>query len=253
MRSRSLPACRADYARRKAELGREFGVVWFIAPNMTSRSATGNGSSAGGRGDQPTEEGSGGNPLTGRAGWQLSPRAFERFLDSLHSERDVAAERYEQLRVKLIRFFEWRGCAFPDEHADETVTRVMRKLDEGEHIQDCVSYCYGVARLVLLEARKNRHRELDVQARYQPAAPLVDEGEFERRLDCLRKCMSTLALDHQTLIVEYHRHESADRIASRLRLATSLGIRMNALRIRVHRLTERLAHCVQRCARQEGA
>src|ERR1044071_7899691 len=76
-----------------------------------------------------------------RRDWQLSTLALERFLASLDSDRDRAAERYEHIRTRLLRFFEWRGCAFPDECADETITRVIRKIDEGAAIQDADSYC----------------------------------------------------------------------------------------------------------------
>jgi len=35
-----------------------------------------------------------------------------------------AGARYEQLRQVLIRFFEWRGAPYPEEHADATFDRV---------------------------------------------------------------------------------------------------------------------------------
>lgn len=182
-----------------------------------------------------------------RRTWQLSQRGLERFLDALHTDREVAAERYEEIRAKLLRFFEWRGCAFPDEHADETITRVIRKIDEGERIQDPATYCHGVARLVLLEALKQREKQRAVMAQLDPPQPLVDEAQIERRLECLRRCMRTLPADQQALIAEYHRYDGADRIEGRKRLAATLGIGPNALRIRAHRLGERLGHCVGHC------
>ena len=186
------------------------------------------------------------------AGWHLTPRAFGAFLDALHPERDVSAEHYERLRAKLIRFFEWRGSSAPDERADDTLTRVMRKLDEGTPIDDVPTYCYGVARMVLLEARKQQQRQAETLSQIPPP-PLGDDSELERRLECLRSCMSGLAGDHQRLIEEYHRHDGRERIAGRQRLADSLGIRLNALRIRVHRLTERLSTCVRTCAARHEA
>jgi hypothetical protein len=53
----------------------------------------------------------------------LTPEAFDRFLGSLDIDRDRAGEKYENLRLKLLRFFEWRGALHPDLLADETLER----------------------------------------------------------------------------------------------------------------------------------
>jgi DNA-directed RNA polymerase specialized sigma24 family protein len=186
---------------------------------------------------------------TRRREWQLSERALDRFLAALDRDRDAAAERYEHIRSKLLRFFEWRGCAYPDEHADETITRVMRKIDEGDTIQDPDRYCYGVARMVLLEAAKQREKEREALAQLPAIGACVDEVqlEVERRLECLRSCLKTLPADQQTLLAEYYRDHPAGRIDGRKRLAAALGIGTNALRIRAHRLNERLARCIGQC------
>src|SRR4029077_4720264 len=114
--------------------------------------------------------------------------AFERFLAALAADRDAAADRYEQIRSKLLRFFEWRGGRFPEEHADETMTRVMRKLDEGEMILDAGTYCYGVARLVLLEALKQQDKQQEALRGFTVSAAAVlpiEASDIERRLGCL--------------------------------------------------------------------
>jgi RNA polymerase sigma factor (sigma-70 family) len=187
-----------------------------------------------------------------RREWQLSARALERFLAALDRDRDRAADRYEQIRSKLLRFFEWRGCAYPDECADETITRVIRKIDEGDAIQDPDSYCYGVARLVLLEALKQREKEREALSQMPPLSASVDEMqlEVERRLSCLQSCMKTLPADQQTLIAEYYRHDTGRRIDARKQLAATLGIGLNALRVRAHRLNERLGSCIGECLEQ---
>ena len=188
--------------------------------------------------------------------WQLSEHALARFLAALDADRDAAAERYEHIRARLLRFFEWRGCTFPDEYADETLTRVIRKIDEGAAIHDPVSYCHGVARLVLLEALKKREKEKEALSQIQQPLSLSVgdlEDEVERRLMCLRTCMKGLPTEQRTLIAEYYRHESGKRIESRKRLAVSLGIGLNALRIRAHRLSGELGSCVGNCLEQRGA
>jgi DNA-directed RNA polymerase specialized sigma24 family protein len=187
-----------------------------------------------------------------RPQWELSPLAFERFLQALHPDRNTAAERYEQIRSKLLRFFEWHGCVRAEELADETITRVIRKIDQGDRIEDPDTYCHGVARLVRLESFKHQEKEREALARVPPGATLVDEAELERRLECLRACMKALPADHQALIVEYHRYDGSERIDGRKRLAARFGIGLNALRIRAHRLSERLASCVAQSLRQRG-
>src|SRR5215470_1510785 len=86
--------------------------------------------------------------------WALSEEALARFLACLDADADRAGAKYESLRLTLMKFFDWRGAHFPEEYTDETINRVIRKLDEGETIRDIATYCHGVARLVLLEKLK---------------------------------------------------------------------------------------------------
>jgi DNA-directed RNA polymerase specialized sigma24 family protein len=186
---------------------------------------------------------------TTKARWRLSPVAFDRFLASLDADRDLAAERYEQIRSKLVRFFEWRGCRFPDEHADDTFNRVMRKLDEGEELRDVGTYCYGVARLVLLEALKMQDRENEALDRFHVVAAApgpIDADDIEQRLRCLEGCMDGLSSAQRALIAEYYG-------SGRRSLAERLGIGMNALRIRAHRLSDTLQRCVSACVGRSEA
>ena len=85
---------------------------------------------------------------------ELTDSAFGRLLDHLDRDRARAADRYEELRRILVRFFEWRSAPFPEELADATFDRVARKLAEGVMIENIGAYSYGVARLVALEALK---------------------------------------------------------------------------------------------------
>ena len=91
--------------------------------------------------------------------WTLSAEALARFLAGLDPDSDRAGEKYESLRLTLMKFFDWRGAHFPEELADETINRVIRKIDEGETIRDLPTYCHGVARLVLLEKLKGPEKQ----------------------------------------------------------------------------------------------
>src|SRR6185503_11175891 len=73
-----------------------------------------------------------------------TPEAFDKLLALFSFDRDEAGKIYEELRIRLIRFFEWRGCGSADTLADQTFDRVMRKIDEGEEIENPKGFIYTV-------------------------------------------------------------------------------------------------------------
>lgn len=177
----------------------------------------------------------------------LNRDSLDALLAMLDPDRDRAAEMYEIIRRKLIRLFEWRGCEFPEDLADETFNRVAKKLYEGTEIQrDPLGYFYGVAHLVYKEdwrgiARKKK--ALDSGA-WPPRQP--DEEPEDHRLSCLKKCLAQLPADQRHLLLEYHKGEDGN-IRNRKRLADELGVPINALRIRVHRIRRKLEDCIESC------
>ncbi len=184
---------------------------------------------------------------------QLSRDGLARFLRALDADETTAGERYEHLRATLVRFFEWRGAPLPDLHADDTLNRVVRKLEQGEAIQDPRAYCYGVARLVLLEAVKRRVKEEEAAREYHRRAPGGADDDLDDRVRCLRRCLESLPPSEQDLVRDYYRGSGSDRIDGRRRLAERLGIGMNALRIRAFRLSGKLQACVTRCVQPPAA
>ena len=49
--------------------------------------------------------------------WIVTQGAFDLLLRQLDSDRERSGQRYELIRRKLMKFFEWRGCTTPDEYA----------------------------------------------------------------------------------------------------------------------------------------
>ena len=164
----------------------------------------------------------------------------------------MAAERYEGVRAKLTRFFEWRGCVLPEEPADETINRVIRRIEEGEEIRDAGTYCYGVARLVLLEVLKRQEKERAASEEFHRSVPAAEDDDMETRLRCLRRCLDNLPAAQRDFVREYYRGEGSEKIDGRKRLAQSVGIGMNALRIRAFRLSDKLQACVAGCVGEDG-
>jgi len=190
---------------------------------------------------------------TNKKEWSLTADAFEQLLGLLDHDRDRAGQKYENVRRKLMEFFEARGSESPDEQTDETINRVARKIVEGEKIESLDRYFYGVARLVWLESLRARDKApiaLDLVP--TPIAPNKEEQirehqEQEQKFQCFEGCLSNLSPEHRTLIVDYYREEGGLKIDHRKRHAERLNMSLNALRLRACRIKAELATCIDAC------
>jgi len=183
-----------------------------------------------------------------RQKWTLNQEAFDKLLVAFDEDRDTAGRKYLEIRNNLTRFFEWRGCSFPEDHADETINRMAKRVVEGEQILNHSGYAMGVARLLLLEINKGRQREQSALAEISTAPEAyVPEDDGERRLTCLRSCLQTLSPDNRELILQYYQGEKGEKIGNRKKLLERLGIPVNTLRMRALRLREKLQSCVEEC------
>jgi DNA-directed RNA polymerase specialized sigma24 family protein len=186
--------------------------------------------------------------LNSRQKWTLTQDAFDKLLIAFGGDRESGSEKYLEIRGHLTRFFEWRGCPFPEDHADETMNRVAKKVFEGEEILNPSGYAMGVARLLLLEILKGRQREQSALTEIGKAGEVYEvEDDGEGRLTCLRNCLQTLSPDNRELILQYYQGEKSEKIQNRKKLMERLGIPVNTLRMRALRLRERLQGCVEEC------
>ena len=180
--------------------------------------------------------------------WVLTKSALDKLLGSLSDKPELAAERYEDLRRLLCKFFEWRGASFPEECTDETLNRVARKLEQGLIIQNISSYSYGIARLVFLEWSKGPDRK-QVSLDELTAAPAAPEeiAEESLELECFDECLKDLSAESREIIIQYYSEEKRAKIDNRTRLAAHLGIPINALRSRAQRTRQKLEQCIMEC------
>jgi len=186
-----------------------------------------------------------------RRKWALTQEAFDKLLATLGPDRERAGEKYLEVRNHLIRFFEWRGCSFPEDHADETINRVAKRVSEGEEIQNPAGYFLGAARMLLLEIHKERAKER--QALSELATADVTSYEFEElepRVACLERCLKTLSAENRELILRYYHGEKGEKIETRKKLGERFGMQLNALRMRAVRLREKLLVCVSDCLKK---
>jgi len=185
--------------------------------------------------------------------WSLSRESFERMLASLDADRERAALRYERIRVRLRKLFQWRGVADPDPLVDVVFDRVARRLEEGMPLTSGDPYAlfHGVARNVLQEHWRRPART----ARLEDAPPATDppdpalEAVRQRRLDCLAPCLEQLPAESRRLLEDYHRDDPGSRIRARQELAKALGIGAGTLRLRAFRIRAGLLACIEDCER----
>jgi DNA-directed RNA polymerase specialized sigma24 family protein len=172
----------------------------------------------------------------------LTANSFEGLLFWLDPDRERAGDKYEQVRFKLIKIFARRGCLTPDELADETIDRVSRKIPEiiSSYSGDRNLYFYGVAKNVYREYLKNPPLP---QSLTEP----VQSEQNELRHQCLEKCLATLVKPNREFILRYYQGDESERIDGRKKLAESLGVAIEALRMRAHRIKSLLQKCVREC------
>lgn len=196
--------------------------------------------------------------------WVMTPEAFDLMLVQLDADRDRAGEKYEQIRHKLTKFFQWRGCPAPEDYTDRTIDRVARRLFEGAevHARDPYLFFHGTAINVLREHWKKAEsagvESLDeLPPTKTPAEDPIalrarreERLEYEIKLECLQECVQSLPRDQLEQIQQYHQSDGGAKIAQRKAMAAQLNIPLNALRIRMYRLRQELETCILDCTKR---
>jgi DNA-directed RNA polymerase specialized sigma24 family protein len=172
----------------------------------------------------------------------VTQESFNRLLDWLHTEREMAAIRYEEIRLRLIKIFLRRGSNCPEEMADETINRVTGKIDvvASTYQGDPALYFYGVAQNVFKESLKKRTVPLPEQM----PAPIQ---ESNKHYECLESCIERLPPEARWLILQYYLEDKQAKIDHRKALANLLGVTPHSLTMRAHRIKARLKICIENC------
>lgn len=180
--------------------------------------------------------------------WVLTQAAFDGLLATLDGDRDKAGEKYEYIRLRLLKYFQWRGSDAPDIDADETINRVTRRIYEGQDVYNLTGYIYGVAKLVHAESlkRRNLRRTLDEGSLIE-LSQIGVAVEMANYQECLERCLGRLSDEDRDVITEYYRYKKTEKIDRRKRLAARLGISLNTLRVKMHRQRMNLEACVEKC------
>jgi len=173
---------------------------------------------------------------------------FDLLLVWLNPDRDLAAKKYESIRRRVTEILASRGCYEAEDWADIVMDRVTSKVDQVMvgYEGDPGSYFFGVAKIVFLEYLKKRPPQ------YVPPPPPPRE-ELELEHACLDTCNSQLPAEDRELITKYYCETGRKKIDNRKEMAKKLGIGLNALRIKAHRIRIVLRHCMEDCLSQNTA
>ncbi|MDQ3818723.1 MAG: hypothetical protein M3362_13735 [Acidobacteriota bacterium] len=156
---------------------------------------------------------------TRKKDWVLTQAAFDRLLARLGTEREEAGRRYEELRLRVVKFFEWKNAPAPEEHADEVINRVARKIEEGEEVRNVFGYALEVARFLMLEIWRQPDVEQEPEEGFgeqsSVPAPEMEPDLQEQRLLCLERCMDSLTEEKRAIIKGFYEGEKREKIDNR--------------------------------------
>jgi DNA-directed RNA polymerase specialized sigma24 family protein len=188
------------------------------------------------------------DPTVTKSKWVLTKEGFDSLLAWLSPEREQAALKYEEIRLRLIKIFVRRGCTVAEELADQTINRVIKKLPEitTKYTGDPALYFYGVANKIIHEYQKPRPEPLPMPA---PDPPEI----IERNHACLDRCMEHLTPANRDLILKYFQEQGQAKINLRKDMSEQLGLNLKTLRVRAFRIKDSLKQCVLSCLKRSEA
>ena len=144
----------------------------------------------------------------------------------------LAEEKYRILRAKLVMFLQQNRCMDAENAADETIKRAVAKIGEGAEMREGVpAYCFGIARNVMRETRRERVGEELNEAAMLPKGRSDGSLLPPEQQVLVDQYMDELPREDRELFRKYHTED-------REQLAASLGLNANSLRIRVCRIRE---------------
>ena len=189
---------------------------------------------------------------------ELTKEGLSLLLERLDTGRADPATEYQDLRLRLYKYFVWKGCPRlkADNLADTTIDRVASKLEQGVEVRSIRAYSCEVARFVFLEFLR---ADMEEAAGDELPDVFVYPGNpsaLDERLPCLKKCLNETVRDgdEKRMILDYYGDDDGQKLkVRRKRLAKQFNVSVNALKVRACRLRMRLEKCVLNCIREGSA
>lgn len=180
----------------------------------------------------------------------LTEEELNNLLAWLDPNREGAARKYQTIHQRLTKIFAVKGCREPEELADETINRVARKADKvAENYQgDPANYFFGVAKKVFLEYQRIKVEFVPVP--FNLSAPETHEAADKLEFECLEHCLQKLIPAKRQIVRRYY--DAGAGADAREALAKLLGVKPNALRVKVFRIMSELEECMNKCLHRGG-
>jgi DNA-directed RNA polymerase specialized sigma24 family protein len=192
--------------------------------------------------------------------WEPNEKSFQDFLNWLDGGANSDGQRYLEVRQRLELYFDRKNCVAPSQLADETLNRVIRKLQENGEVKGVapLQYCYMVAKYVFLEALRADNRS----PFYRPvttanptnlsgqSVSVQDTNAASEQKQKVTSCVESLSSTDRELIVEYYRGQQRNKTERRAALAARLGLTANALSTRACGVRQRLEVCIEACLKK---
>ena len=160
-------------------------------------------------------------------------------------DRRRAEEKYLLFRSKLIWYFDRHNCECPDDLADETLYRIVRAVSNGTEIyaKNPFAFFWAVAENVRREERKHHKSEpLENDQSVSRESPSSLEDKIY-----LKECMkATLSSEEENLLRRFYL-DGCQRTAERL------GVSLPNLRVKVHRIRNKVRKFADSGPGQAGA
>lgn len=178
---------------------------------------------------------------------EISQTDFEKLLNWLNADKELAGRKYEAIRLRLIKVFTLRGCHTADELADITIDKVIEKIDSivENYDGDPVLYFYGVGKKVFSEFLKTQKPET-LGRQISQKNNDEDENTLQKH-ECLEGCLKKITKENSELIIAYYQDAKQAKIERRRDLANQTGDSSSRLRLRIYRIKNTLEKCVREC------
>lgn len=190
---------------------------------------------------------------------------FDALLAWIDADRERAGRiLYQEICPRLVKVMERRQCVAAEELAYESINRVSHQVKDIAltYQGNPALYFYGVLRNVHHEwmdherrKRKFVEEETRIKIRSYVATRRSETNEDVERIHAyLEKCRQRLQdPEDRELILKYYEKDKREKIDHRKQLAADLGITLNNLRMRIHRINGQLQKCIVACLNDAGS